>query len=172
MSCTSRGKFCGACQKEVIDFTKMSWPQIEEIKESQADLCGIFLPEQMDPSLHRIELPNVKSWAFFSSVLVSLNIGSLSAQTPLNKPDESISLIDKVLTSNPSQTHAYSQQSTQATESQTAELLDFPLNREYRKQRRQYNRYQRRKARTWYWSWRFPFVHKKPARTYGIPRWL
>ena len=172
MSCTSKGKFCNACQKEVIDFTKMSRTQLDEIRKGQPELCGIFLPEQLDPSLHPIEFPNVKSWAFFSSILVSLNVSNLSAQVPVEENHVTISLIDNLLAGNQIQTPQNAEEFIDNTESQTIGTTEFPGIRKFRKNSRYHRRYIRRTSRTWYWSWRFPFVHQKPRRSFGVPRWL
>lgn len=171
MSCTDQGKFCTACQKEVIDFTQKSYLEIQRIREDQPEMCGIFLTEQLDPSLHPIQLPKVRSWAFLSSILVSLNFGSISAQTQLDSNSEQISLRENSF--EPVDEELPNSASTQASLPKNIDLVaSTEMDREDRKRKRRYKKYQRKKLRTWYWSWRFPFVRKKPIRSYGIPRWL
>jgi hypothetical protein len=84
MSCSEKGKFCTSCQKEVIDFTRLSYSEIQQVKGDQTEMCGIFLAEQLDPSLHPIALPKVRSLAFLSTILLSLNFGNVSAQSTVD----------------------------------------------------------------------------------------
>ena len=48
MQPTEQGRICSACQKKVIDFTKKSWKQIEEIQNANNNsLCGVYTQEQL-----------------------------------------------------------------------------------------------------------------------------
>ena len=51
-----RGKFCGSCQKQVVDFSNMSDRQVAEFfkKPSTGSVCGRFMTDQLDRS---IEIP-------------------------------------------------------------------------------------------------------------------
>lgn len=47
------GKFCGACQKSVIDFTHFSDNELQNwFMENQGKSCGRFKPEQLDRLIH------------------------------------------------------------------------------------------------------------------------
>ncbi len=51
-----RGKFCGSCQKQVVDFSSMSDRQVAEFfkKPSTGSVCGRFMTDQLD---REIEIP-------------------------------------------------------------------------------------------------------------------
>ena len=48
MSPTQKGKFCGSCQKEVIDFTKLSASEIARKTKNSKQLCGRFTSTQLE----------------------------------------------------------------------------------------------------------------------------
>lgn len=59
MSPTQKGKFCASCQKEVIDFTKLSSTEIARKTKNATQLCGRFTSMQLDqeyisPSQNRL----------------------------------------------------------------------------------------------------------------------
>ena len=67
MSPTEKGKFCGSCQKEVIDFTQMTKVEIKEFFMNKAfqSSCGRFENRQIE-SFNRAEIKpkriNSKPW--------------------------------------------------------------------------------------------------------------
>jgi hypothetical protein len=56
MTPVEKGKFCGSCQKQVVDFSNMSDRQVAEFfkKPSTGSVCGRFMTDQLDRS---IEIP-------------------------------------------------------------------------------------------------------------------
>ena len=59
MSPTQKGRFCTSCQKEVIDFTKLSSTEIARKTKNATQLCGRFTSTQLDqeyitPSQNRL----------------------------------------------------------------------------------------------------------------------
>ena len=70
MSPTDKGRFCGSCQKQVMDFTKASDRQIAESYKTEKHLCGRFLVTQLDRNL---VVPKEKStmWAAASALVIS-----------------------------------------------------------------------------------------------------
>ena len=48
MSPTQKGKFCASCQKEVIDFTKLSASEIARKTKNTKQLCGRFTFTQLE----------------------------------------------------------------------------------------------------------------------------
>jgi hypothetical protein len=71
MTAAEKGRFCGSCQKQVIDFTNMSDSQLAAFfkKPSTGSVCGRFYEDQLDRS---IEIPKKRiPWVkyFFQFVL-------------------------------------------------------------------------------------------------------
>jgi hypothetical protein len=56
MSPVEKGKFCGSCQKQVVDFSNMNDRQVAEFfkKPSTGSVCGRFMTDQLD---REIEIP-------------------------------------------------------------------------------------------------------------------
>lgn len=53
MTPSEQGRFCGACQKQVVDFTNMSDREIAQFfkKPSMGSVCGRFMQDQLDRDL-------------------------------------------------------------------------------------------------------------------------
>ncbi len=81
MTPVEKGKFCGSCQKQVVDFSNMSDRQVAEFfkKPSTGSVCGRFMSDQLDReiAIPRKRIPWVKYFfhialpAFLMSVKVS-----------------------------------------------------------------------------------------------------
>src|SRR5258706_12935585 len=71
MTPVEKGKFCGSCQKQVIDFSNMSDRQVAEFfkKPSAGSVCGRFMQDQLD---RRIEIPKKRiPWVkYFFQILL------------------------------------------------------------------------------------------------------
>jgi len=82
MTPVEKGKFCGSCQKQVVDFSLMSDRQVAEFfkKPSTGSVCGRFMTDQ----LHRdIEIPKKRiPWLkyFFTIAVPAFFISKSSAQ--------------------------------------------------------------------------------------------
>ncbi|MEO5948487.1 MAG: carboxypeptidase-like regulatory domain-containing protein [Chitinophagaceae bacterium] len=77
-----RGKFCGSCQKQVIDFSNMSDREVAQFfkKPSTGSVCGRFMTDQLN---REIEIPKKRiPWAkhFFTFLLPAFLISKASAQ--------------------------------------------------------------------------------------------
>src|SRR5688572_2813590 len=50
MTPAEKGRFCGSCQKQVVDFTKMNDEQLVAIfrRQSNGSVCGRFMQDQLD----------------------------------------------------------------------------------------------------------------------------
>jgi hypothetical protein len=87
MSPAEKGRFCGSCQKEVVDFSSMSDNELVQFfkKPSGGSVCGRFMTDQ----LHReIEIPKKRiPWLryFFQMALPALFFSKASAQTKIGK---------------------------------------------------------------------------------------
>ncbi len=82
MSPVEQGKFCGSCQKQVVDFSKMSDHQVAEFfkKPAMGSVCGRFMSDQLDRSY---EIPKKRiPWLryFFTMALPALFLSKASAQ--------------------------------------------------------------------------------------------
>src|ERR1700755_171637 len=64
MTPVEKGKFCGSCQKEVVDFTNMNDAQLVAFfkKPTTGSVCGRFMTDQLDRPLElpRKQLPWLK----------------------------------------------------------------------------------------------------------------
>lgn len=92
MTPVDKGKFCGSCEKQVVDFSNMSDRQVAEFfkKPSTGSVCGRFMTDQLDRDLEipKKRLPWLKY--FFSIALpaffVSLKaVGSKTQGQPIVK---------------------------------------------------------------------------------------
>src|SRR5258705_969459 len=84
MTPSEKGKFCDSCQKQVVDFSKMSDRQVAEFfkKPSTGSVCGRFMSDQLDRTY---EIPKKRiPWLryFFSMALPALFLSRASAQQP------------------------------------------------------------------------------------------
>jgi len=90
MNPVEKGKFCGSCQKQVVDFSNMSDGQIAEFfkKPSTGSVCGRFLSDQLDREIEipRKRIPFVKQ--FFQIALPAFLI-SVKASAQTQKPIKS-----------------------------------------------------------------------------------
>lgn len=82
MTTVEKGKFCGSCQKQVIDFTAMSDRELALFfkKPSTGSVCGRFMSDQLDRS---IEIPKKRvPWVkyFFQIALPAFFVSKVSAQ--------------------------------------------------------------------------------------------
>jgi len=70
MTPSEKGKFCGSCQKQVIDFTGMTDTQLAAFfkKPSTGSTCGHFLGDQLDRkiTIPRKEVPWIKYFFQFT----------------------------------------------------------------------------------------------------------
>jgi len=82
MTPVDKGKFCGSCQKKVVDFSVMSDGQIAQFfkKPSTGSVCGRFMTDQLD---REIEIPKKRiPWVkyFFSILLPAFFMTKASSQ--------------------------------------------------------------------------------------------
>lgn len=87
MTPVEKGKFCGFCQKQVMDFTTMSDREIAQFfkKPSTGSVCGRFMNDQLD---REIEIPKKRiPWLkyFFQIALPAFFVTKISAQKTMGK---------------------------------------------------------------------------------------
>lgn len=88
MSPVQQGRFCGSCQKQVVDFSVMSDRELLQFfqKPSTGSVCGRFMTGQLDRNL---EQPAKKiSWFRYAwqILLPALLVTKVSAQRTMGKP--------------------------------------------------------------------------------------
>ena len=85
MSTTQKGKFCASCQKEVIDFTKLSSTEIARKTKNATHLCGRFTSKQLEQEY----ISNSQS--SLSRLGIALGLGSIIAvaQPSFSQEDKS-----------------------------------------------------------------------------------
>lgn len=80
MTPDSKGKFCGSCQKQVVDFSDMSDRQVAEFfkKPSPGSVCGRFMIDQLDRAMEipRKRIPWVK---YFFQIAIPAFLLSIKA---------------------------------------------------------------------------------------------
>ena len=88
MTPVEKGKFCGSCQKQVVDFSNMSDRRVAEFfkKPSTGSVCGRFMSDQLDRA---IEIPKKRiPWVkyFFQIALPAFLVSmKMSAQKTQGK---------------------------------------------------------------------------------------
>ena len=163
MPCTDKGKFCSACHKEVIDFTKMSYSDIQRVKGDQPKICGIYLPEQIDPSLHPIELPKARSLAFLSTMLISLNFTSVFAQSTVDPKVEQAQGASNA----PNLTPEEAKEKAESGQHISMSIASAP-EPDSESTVADSTQEKTKRAKKWYWSKRFPFIHKKRVQYHRL----
>ena len=108
MKPVDKGKFCGSCQKQVIDFTSMSDTQLVEFfrKPTTGSVCGRFGQDQLDRSIElpKKRLPWIKYFFQFAipAFLLSLK-ASAQGEVKVSKgdtvlvPESKVDLVGMVL---------------------------------------------------------------------------
>jgi hypothetical protein len=72
------GRFCTLCKKEVHDFRSKSIEEIKRIREKE-NVCGVYLPEQIDSDLIEIELPFLRKMRYYAAAFATF-LGIETAQ--------------------------------------------------------------------------------------------
>jgi hypothetical protein len=76
---TACGRYCTLCRKEVFDFTKKTIAEIQEIKDTKGEVCGMFLPEQVEPDLIEIDIPFIRKMRYYAAAFATF-LGIETAQ--------------------------------------------------------------------------------------------
>jgi len=73
MTATQQGRFCMACQKEVIDFSVMSDSAIlDYFSTAGTKTCGKFMNDQLNRALATLPGPRKTGWKYWVSVAASV----------------------------------------------------------------------------------------------------
>lgn len=90
MTPVQQGKFCGSCQKQVVDFSNMSDRQVAEFfkKPSTGSVCGRFMTDQLDRDIDipKKRIPWFKYFFQFAlpAFLVSIKASAQKTQGKIN----------------------------------------------------------------------------------------
>ncbi len=92
MTPVEKGRFCGSCQKQVVDFSNMSDWEVAQFfkKPSTGSVCGRFMPDQLGRDM---EIPKKRTpWLkYFFQFTMPLFLGSLKASA--NKTQGKIAVV-------------------------------------------------------------------------------
>lgn len=172
-------EFCTLCQKKVHDLTTKSPEEIRRLfSTNNGEICAKILPEQLER--HWIETENRLKWRVFMAAITTLftfSFGKVSAQsTKAENPVEQTEFKyapngDIKCVSKP--TSKIKREEPKASDTNiSVNTDDFITLEEYLKTFEK-----RKKRKKYYWSWRFPFVHKvvdkrEYREVYGNIRYL
>ena len=95
MTPKEQGRFCGSCQKTVVDFTLMTDKEIlDYISKAGQHVCGRFMTDQLNKDLNPTEIKKRFSWAYIWNVILAiLLITEANAQVkPVKKKKPEIQL--------------------------------------------------------------------------------
>jgi len=102
MSPVATGKFCGSCQKQVVDFSTMSDRQVAGFfkKPSTGSVCGRFMSDQLerDIEIPRKRIPWVK---YFFQIVIPAFLVSIKASSQTTKGKIKVSTVSKDTTRRP-----------------------------------------------------------------------
>ncbi|WP_304131403.1 carboxypeptidase-like regulatory domain-containing protein [Mesonia mobilis] len=107
MSPTQKGKFCASCQKEVIDFTKLSATEIARKTKNATQLCGRFTSTQLEQEYVSTSQNSL------SRLGIALGLGSIIAVAQPSFAQEEKTAKVKVDAENDSQYNESTQAETQ-----------------------------------------------------------
>jgi hypothetical protein len=72
MTPKEQGRFCGSCQKIVVDFSAMTDKELlDYISNASQNLCGRFAPDQLNKDIKATENKKRFSWAYVWNVLLA-----------------------------------------------------------------------------------------------------
>ena len=106
MTPVERGRFCGSCQKQVVDFTNMSDREIAMFfkkpilsQSKDGSVCGRFMQDQLD---RNIEIPKKRiPWLkyFFQFVLPAFLVSARATAQGKVRVKENVTLMEKIFCS-------------------------------------------------------------------------
>jgi carboxypeptidase-like protein/type IX secretion system substrate protein len=93
MTPQQQGRFCGSCQKTVVDFTMMSDQEVlNYFLKADHNVCGRFADDQLNKELKVTEKKKRFSWAYVWNILVAtfLAVKADAQDTSPKKPVEPV----------------------------------------------------------------------------------
>ncbi len=81
MKPTTNGRLCGECQKNIVDFSKKSWKEIEAIQRANDySVCGMYSNQQLKHWGQEPPEISLKKTAAAAALVAGLSVGNISAQ--------------------------------------------------------------------------------------------
>lgn len=156
MKVTSNGRYCDSCKKEVHNFTNKSVKEINSIKSTAGELCGIFKIEQIEPDLIPIEFNFVKKLKYVAATVATffgLELSNAKAQKTNDTPTEINSGSETTITTNE---NIQNGRCVLVVKEDNEEKIETESIQHIAKRKHKY-----------YLSKRFPFIHKRRYRMMG-----
>ena len=96
MTPTANGRLCGQCDKEIYDFSAMSWPEIEHTQVTHGSaLCGMYSAAQL---AHWGQLPPSACARLASATALALALSTVQAHGQALLPAAGLTLSGTVFT--------------------------------------------------------------------------
>lgn len=91
MTETAKGKFCGSCKKEVVDFSNTSIATLSQKLDSGSKLCGRFRPDQLNRTIRSSNGNAIRQrGVLVAAVALLAGISPVVAQSQLPAPIEAV----------------------------------------------------------------------------------
>lgn len=157
MKKTPCGRFCEICKKEVFDLTNKSHKEIKKLSDSlNGDMCGVFLPEQIESDLipisKLIPAPS-KSWMAAVFTILGVGLTNINAQSCDKHPMEQVES---------------EKQEEKLTRADRKEKRKRKIRRKLRRRHDGWN-YVDSYGWEYYITYKWPFFYRKPVHRGGLP---
>jgi hypothetical protein len=89
MSPTEKGRLCAACQKNIVDFSKMRWAEIVHLQEENGNsLCGMYSEKQLE--YWGLEVPAPRVSRIARAAVFLLGLVGFQARAQSNLPADTL----------------------------------------------------------------------------------
>lgn len=95
MKPTEGGRICGQCSKVIVDFSRMTWAEIEQKqRENNNSLCGMYSRRQLDNWGREVPTSSCSKLASTAALLISLATSTqVNAQTIANSEGDNRTIV-------------------------------------------------------------------------------
>ncbi|OQP65066.1 T9SS type A sorting domain-containing protein [Niastella populi] len=96
MTPQEQGRFCGSCQKTVVDFTMMSDQEVlNYFLKADHNVCGRMADDQLNRELKITETKKRFSWAYVWNILVATFLMTKADAQVKDKPEKPVEIISE-----------------------------------------------------------------------------
>ncbi len=99
MSPSQKGKFCQACEKEVVDFSRKTDEQLYKLVQSGTNLCGRFMASQLNRDIHLARKEKNSLVSYATSLLLPISVLVSQDITAQGEPKMQVEQTDSTYTS-------------------------------------------------------------------------